>query len=118
MRSPERIKYELENELACCAKCDYCYPTNGNPYGCEDRAYQIGIADDALEYIQQLEAAVPQWISVETPPEDDERYIVWDGNQVEIAEYWGDGEWANHRFGVMICGVTHYMPLPEPPKEE
>lgn len=57
MRSPERIKYELENELACCAKCDYCYPTNGNPYGCEDRAYQIGIAEDALEYIQQLERA-------------------------------------------------------------
>lgn len=122
MKTPEEIKRGLE----CCvvdvdrvARCGDC------PYLGVSEACKLVIGRDALAYIQQLEARISelaetmsQWISAKTPPEDDERYIVFDGSQIEVADYWGDGKWANHRFGVMICGVTHYMPLPEPPKEE
>lgn len=122
MKTPEEIKRGLE----CCvvdvdrvARCGDC------PYAAECGVGVVELESDALAYIQQLEARISelaetmsQWISAKTPPEDDERYIVFDGSQIEVADYWGDGKWANHRFGVMICGVTHYIPLPKVPKEE
>lgn len=54
-RSPEEVKHGLANDLSCCFLCDNCHPTLGNPYGCGERAYQIEIAEDALNYIIQLE---------------------------------------------------------------
>lgn len=131
MKTPEEIKRGLE----CCvvdvdrvARCGDC------PYAAECGVGVVELESDALAYIEQLEAEregllqklqqpynagqPTRWISAEMPPEDDERYIVFDGNQIEVADYWGNGKWANHRFGVMICDVTHYMPLPKVPKEE
>ncbi len=58
-----------------------------------------------------------RWISVEDRlPDDDDSYLVWNGNHIFVAIYWGDGEWmfdshATHE-------VAHWMPLPEPPKED
>lgn len=66
--------------------------------------------------VDVLIKAVPTWISVkDRPPEDGGRYIVWADDHIETADYWGDGKWANHDYGVMISGVTHWMPLPEKP---
>ena len=57
------------------------------------------------------------WIRVEDRlPDDDDSYLVWNGNHIFVAIYWGDGEWmfdshATHE-------VTHWLPLPETPKED
>ena len=77
--------------------------------------------DDFKRAIQQLEAQVPRWIPVEEqsePPEDDVYYCYgyWIGSgrkQAETAEYLC-GEWKI----VNNFVLTHWMLLPEPPKEE
>lgn len=73
------------------------------------------------EYIQQLESLVPRWISVEErlPEKGDVVLAMWHG-EMEFARY------APHRLGWYNLAtrydspnaVTHWMPLPEPPKEE
>lgn len=72
-----------------------------------------------LDYIQQLEAQVPKWISVEdhTPMNEDEVLILINGKNINIG-------WFNERCGVwhvssncILVEVTHWMPLPESPKE-
>ena len=78
-------------------------------------AYYEDFAADTLAYIQQLEAQVPKWISVEERlPENDGNYLVFtsDKNDAEIANYYGDGEWITHDFTNLILLVTHWMPLP------
>lgn len=65
--------------------------------------------------------AEPKWISVkERLPEDDEHYLVWcsDNNSCELALYFGDGEWLTEDLENITRVVTHWMPLPEPPKME
>lgn len=57
MKSPEEIKMGLEFDIGCCINCYKCYSVD-TPYGCEDRAHQIAVAEDALAYIRQLEAQV------------------------------------------------------------
>lgn len=57
MRQPEEIKMGLEFDIGCCSNCYECSSVD-NPYGCKDRANQIAVAEDALEYIRQLEAQV------------------------------------------------------------
>ncbi|MBR5874526.1 MAG: DUF551 domain-containing protein [Oscillospiraceae bacterium] len=62
-----------------------------------------------------------EWISVKDRlPEDDADYLVWvaDACTVERAMYYGDGEWLTEDLENLTRLVTHWMPLPEPPKEE
>lgn len=62
--------------------------------------------------------SVPQWISVkDRPPEDNDRVLVFRPNEAEVSAYrysvmWG---WAL-KTPVSHSGITHWMPLPEPPK--
>ena len=81
---------------------------------------------DALAYIQQLEAQVPRWISAKTPPKE-WRENDKDGTlinfQVYSPEYGVDiGNWVETAKMWVIMGlpvrVTHWMPLPEAPKED
>lgn len=63
-----------------------------------------------------LEKQIPRWIPVtERLPENDGRYLVcnqpYKAQWVMIQEYWKDSGWSG-------SSVTHWMPLPEPPKEE
>lgn len=59
-----------------------------------------------------------EWISVKEHPRlGSGRYLVWtDNTGVEICRWsekqkrWIGGSWTQH--------ITHWMPLPEPPKEE
>ena len=98
-------------------------------------AYYEDFAVDTLAYIQQLEnhigeltekvaqfeAARPKWISVkEKLPENDDNYLVFtsDRNDAVIATYYGDGEWLEYDLTNLIPLVTHWMPLPEPPKDK
>lgn len=76
--------------------------------------YDAGYSDGLID-------AQPKWISVKDRlPEDDADYLVWvaDTCTVERAMYYGDGEWLTEDLDDLTRLVTHWMPLPEPPKEE
>ena len=122
MKKPEEIKKGLE----CCFNqenkdfvCDECpYDSAGSTCG--------DLFGDALAYIQQLEAQVPRWISAKTPPKE-WRENDKDGTlinfQVYSPEYGVDiGNWVETAKMWVIMGlpvrVTHWMPLPEAPKED
>ena len=75
---------------------------------------------EATAYIQQLEAAKPKWISVEERmPEDGDdvaAIIRWNENVWEYGiAFRCNGKWLVNGEGIVT--VTHWMPLPEPPKE-
>lgn len=83
------------------------------------------IEDDGREYWFEN----PRWISVEERlPEVDKRYgeyeysaelLVYDGLRRRSAYYCHtSGVWYDSRYEDDTFEVTHYMPLPEPPKEE
>lgn len=123
-RTPEEIKFALrckglEEE---CDKCGYKLVNCG--LKCEI---------DALALIERLEseraaalAKVPKWISVEERlPEEDGEYLVlkvhnyhkddgWMAQEVALFLRTRDPEWVIGN----LCEVTHWMPLPEPAKEE
>ena len=76
---------------------------------------------DVADTIEALEAAQPKWISVkEKLPENDDNYLVFtsDKNVAEIATYYGDGEWLTHDLTNLTPLVTHWMPLPVPPRSD
>lgn len=132
MKMPEEIKAGLE----CCIKACDC--DNNCPYMPEINC-TLAQRQDALAYIQQLEAQVPKWISVEERlPEDTlapakktpfkaikvlvaikakNGFTVRTQTRFKETRYPGGKavtEWKwRHSAGV----VTHWMPLPEPPKE-
>ena len=62
------------------------------------------------------------WISVKDRlPEDDATYLVYgrNGYGIVFAVYYGDGEWLTWADLTNITRfVTHWMPLPPPPKED
>lgn len=143
MRTPEEIKQCL---FYCkggfCDRCPYAAAEDFSIEDCTGR-----LAADALAYINQLEGQlrdatkmttstepVPKWISVEDRlPERNTRVLVYaqekeDGFEgkyvITIASY------TDNLFGYDISGwvepwqyffasyeITHWMPLPEPPRE-
>lgn len=60
------------------------------------------------------------WISVkERLPEDDSYYLTFTTEHTfEVYRYDGDGEWVTDWGDTANHDITHWMPLPEPPKEE
>ena len=113
MRTPEEIKRGLE----CCiaGDCDSC-PYYEAKKDCGDR-----LKIDALAYIQQLEAAQPKWISVEERlPEIGVNVLT---RTVGLLHPISTGWYSPTRKNWCLDNgstlkVTHWMPLPEPPKEE
>ncbi|MDD6937461.1 MAG: DUF551 domain-containing protein [Clostridiales bacterium] len=123
-RTPEEIKAAIRH----CESTNYC---NVCPYAdvieCGD-----AIQHDSLALIERLEserdaalAKVPRWISVEERlPEQNgiylahvvHRYCKIDSYWRVCIEYFGiEGTWDSL---ADIYEVTHWMPLPEPPKED
>lgn len=118
--TPEEIKKGLE---MCAVERGSC---KGCPYRCNTPAVCISLkSSDALTYIEQLEAQIPKWISYkEKSPQEAGYYLVrcihWysDNDSYEcykVACFDPKILWAN--IGNLLK-VTHWMPLPEPPKEE
>jgi hypothetical protein len=103
-------------------RLDYCRnaKTSEDCFGCpyDDGVCGSSFMSDAFCYIKYLEAAQPKWISVEERLPDDGKYIVCTAK----------GSVYCTRFKAFGCGgsfqtdinthITHWMPLPEPPKEE
>ena len=109
-RTPEEIKAAIE-------KC-----VDGNCKGCayyDVMGCSTTKAYDALAYIERLEAAQPKWISVkERLPEKRGTYLCnyefeESGRIVMSCDYLGDKGWS-----FMTAHVTHWMPLPDSPKED
>ena len=118
MKTPDEIKKGLACDvkkrgfLLDCSNCAY--------HGRDLTPCRIAVHDDALEYIQKLEASQHKWISVEDrlPIEPQECLIVLYG-QVYTAWAFGDGDFETSSGVVWNADeVTHWMPLPEPPKED
>ena len=113
-RTPEEIKAGLkhcnETVLTACAGCPY----NGK---CNEHSPEI----DAIALIERLESErdaalskVPKWISVEDRlPDHNQRVLAYRAESRDTFEEFR-----------MCCGwaikgkITHWMPLPEPPKED
>lgn len=61
------------------------------------------------------------WISVKDRlPERNGIYLAYDGEYISTVEYEKgrpDSEWTDDYEGYLDLLVTHWMPLPEPPKE-
>ena len=94
------------------------------------------LTNDAADAIEELQAAVPHWISVEDePPKENGRYLVRYKRDVDLGDeetvhedeirimrfFVGDG-WrypiiCNDHVRLVSEEVTHWMPLPAPPKE-
>ena len=80
--------------------------------------FNVGQIEEALRAVPAV--SVPQWISVkDRPPEDNDRVIAFRPYEAEVSAYrysvmWG---WAL-KTSVSHSGITHWMPLPEPPKGE
>ena len=80
-------------------------------------------------YRAGVEAATPKWISVDErlPEVSDVVLVIANGkprehitlhNALLIASYWGEEGWIADGFESWDkLAVTHWMPLPEPPKE-
>lgn len=130
MKTPDEIKKAFE----CCMQM----------HGCKECSYSgerctVELSKDALSYIQQLEedrkerdiladayqqleAAQPKWISVEERlPEVDMGVMcvaqtAW-GPEVTEGYFWKHSQMISPiDEGCAVDKVTHWMPLPEPPK--
>ena len=100
-----------------CSDCDY--HGQGLPH------CRKAVHEDASAMLEQLAAQVPKWISVEERlPEYTgyflcyvERYDV-----IDVIHYSARNKafnaWDENFSPDCVIAVTHWMPLPEPPKEE
>lgn len=50
-----------------------------------------------------------------TPIENHGSLLVWDGYDVQVANY-DAGVWREASTGIKLPDVSHWMPLPEPPR--
>lgn len=124
MKTPEEIKRGLE----CCCAANHCLSRDGRTECSYDGTYFCiqNMANDALAYIQQLEAQIPKWISVEERlPEKQGDYIVlYSFGETNVQRFAGvmyfiryDERPHFENDGLYGLHVTHWMSLPEPPKE-
>lgn len=129
-KTPDEIKKGLE----CCAKssleaCEHC------PYRKDCDNFEAGnLYRDAIAYINKLEACVPKWISVNDRLPEPSTYVLAltapgalsVGQNVIVADYIHPKSEDHGVFVIAytnyddkdIVPVTHWMQLPEPPKEE
>ena len=118
-KTPDEIKKGLE----CCADIDANHdecPYNDMEYpDCFQTLYF-----DNIIYIKQLEAAQPKWISVEERlPEEFHPVLVYMPNEAPLPTVHEgyrrrNGRWWAAWYARELEGVTHWMPLPEPPEED
>ena len=120
MRTPDKIKKGLE----CCGQVGRCM--HGCPYYISHNVPSCTLhkSRDALALIQQLEEQVPRWISVEERlPEEGVRSVclIYADGYTCVAEWSHDrrgDDWWFYVSGEYDPEVTHWMPLPQPPKGE
>lgn len=113
MKTPDEIKKGLKS----CAHDLNCNPCPYKGFRCTSLLMQ-----DAAEALQQLEAKVPRWISVEERLPEGICIAVNDMGSMIIG-YIGEDKRSDTGYSCederfYMPSVTHWMPLPEPPVEE
>lgn len=129
---PEVCKYsenkyevsELVKILRCCSNigyvCEEC-PANLDGEDCDGRLAKLQAADILEKLAAEKDEKKPEWISVKDrlPDKKCEAYLcsldscLFPGSQyISIRTFCDDGKWEANGT------VTHWMPLPELPKEE
>lgn len=76
---------------------------------------------DKEEWRRKQEAAMPKWIPVtEQKPEKHKTILAYNPHYSNPYTCRWDGRdwWLDGGFGVKLLEISHWMPLPEPPKEE
>ena len=124
---------ELVKALRCCNteefSCKDCALHREFPSGiCGCGGEPCDIAADQIERdqkeIAELREKVPQWISVKErlPIDRLKKYLVAfrdaGGSIVDMARYFPSDGWTCDNWDVPQNLITHWMPLPEPPKED
>lgn len=118
MKTAEEIKKGMEwcSGNACSDDCPYYYTSP---------ECSANMCRDALAYIQQLESQVPKWISVkERLPEKSGYYLCWMPKYETMDKvHYSAKHMAFNAFDTTcipesVISVTHWRPLPEPPKGE
>ena len=85
----------------------------------ENQSCKAQLRQDAADAIEELLAAVPHWISVkERLPEENKNYLVYGvflplGVKAMDMNRFDGTKWLTSA----DVEITHWMPLPEPPKE-
>lgn len=114
----EAREYEqLVKALRCCAgenlpgtKCPY-YGESWCDSDCLDKRLK-----DAANSIEELEAKVPHWVSVEDEkPKEEKLYMTVHRKSKTVRLNWWSNSWG---FCYEDSTVEYWMPLPEPPQEE
>lgn len=85
---------------------------------CHEETMRMAV--DALRAQQERENQKPQWISVKNRLPDKNQYVLgyfteMDGTSMAMRII--PGQNVNERGAIGGYGATHWMPLPEPPKE-
>ena len=76
--------------------------------------YLGGLEEKIADHLIANGVTVQQWIPVtKRLPEDEEEVLVTDGGSAEMCTYFSRSGWCNE----IWCIPSHWMPLPEPPKE-
>jgi hypothetical protein len=103
MKTPEELAIEFADECV------------------TDAGYMLSKAG----FLAGYQAAAPQWISVKDRlPENNGPILMWSGRLEDVPtcaaagyELWNwSTEYSPHDF--RLSAITHWMPLPQPPKEE
>jgi hypothetical protein len=58
---------------------------------------------------------VSEWRPAETPPETEGHYLGFDAGHGSCTAYWDGAKWKDC-FGYHDAPVTHWQPLPQPPR--
>lgn len=129
MENPEEGVKELRKSIESTTKCCCAVQTTNEWYKILMREAADQIERDQKE-IKELWEKVPQWISVEdrmpdTVPCDagteySEAVVVWTNGKKAMIAVWDGIDWICpcDFLGAWGEEITHWMPLPEPPKED
>lgn len=103
-----------------------------NTYDCAYDGGEFQAYESCMRYVRDLVNDLPtidpeslwptaHWISVkDRPPEDHVAVFVFDSVCRNIYKAWMShdlGEWFSEEYLPDFLNITHWMPLPEPPKE-
>ncbi len=78
------------------------------------RSYTLAGVDD-------VNATIAGWMPIESAPKDGTPFIAWDSKEESACFCWwiDDGnEGSPNGYGFEPQDVTHWMPLPQPPKDK
>ena len=106
-----------------CGNCNTCVKRQAADAIEELQADKAALNGTVSNLIQQIaELSKPRWIPVsERLPKYGERVLVFGGVTMYVAYYdknrYGGESWHKLNSKSHYCNPTHWMPLPEPPKE-